>query len=116
MFRHNDHELCLGTGILKPLSKPNKAKGPVINLRPVILLESIRKILSKILLNRTEEKISKYLANSQSAYQKKRSTTDVVWAHRWIAAKAQEQEITVLITGIDMSSAFDTITETEFWK
>ena len=109
MFRNNDNELKLGTGILKPLPKPKKARGPVTNLRPITLLEVIRKILSKTLMNRTDDKINKYLSNSQSAYRTGRSTADIVWAHRWIAAKAQEQEITVYVTEIDMSSAFDTI-------
>eukprot|EP00111_Clytia_hemisphaerica_P018801 TCONS_00055582-protein len=30
-------------GILKPLQKPNKAKGPPSNLRPIVLLSSLRK-------------------------------------------------------------------------
>ena len=34
-------------GILKPLQKPNKAKGPPSNLRPIILLSSLRKILAE---------------------------------------------------------------------
>ena len=99
----------MGTGILIPLPKPGKTKGPVKNLRPVTLLEVIRKILSKILMHRTEMKIGGYLANSRSVYRKGRSTTDIAWAHRWIAANAQEQDISVHITGIDMSSVFDTI-------
>ena len=114
IFRNNDTVMKMGTGILIPLPKPGKTKGPVKNLRPVTLLEVIRKILSKILMHRTEMmKIDGYLANSQSAYRKGRSTTDIVWAHRWIAAKAQEQDISVHITGIDMSSAFDTIYKEE---
>ena len=60
-------------------------------------------------MNRTDEKINRYLSESQSAYRKSRSTTDVVWVHRWIIAKAHTQDITVYVTGIDMSSVFDTI-------
>ena len=60
-------------------------------------------------MNRTEDKISNFLSQSQRAYRKCSSTTDVIWAHRWIIAKTQEQDFTVHITGIDMSSAFDTI-------
>ena len=36
-------------------------------------------------------------------------TTDIVWAYRWILAKVQEYDITIYVTGIDMSSAFDTL-------
>ena len=109
IFIENDAEVKLGTGVLLPIPKPNKKEGPTKHLRPITLLEVIRKVLSKIFMNRSEEKINSYLSQSQSAYRKKRSTTDAVWAHRWIAAKAQEQEITIYITGIDMTSAFDTI-------
>ena len=60
-------------------------------------------------MERTDNKINNHLSQSQSAYRKSRSTTDAVWAHRWMAAKAQEQNLSIFITGIDMSSAFDTI-------
>ena len=46
---------------------------------------------------------------SKTAYRKYRSTTDTILAFRWILAKVQDQEIVVHATGIDMSSAFDTI-------
>ena len=113
IFRYNDENVKMGTGILLPLPKPGKTKGPVKNLRPITLLEVIRKILSKILMNRIDDKIDAYLSKNQSAYRKGRSTTDIVWAHRWLSAKAQEQDIIIYITGIDMSSAFDTINREE---
>ena len=109
----NHKDIETGNGILIPLPKPKKPKGATKNLRPITLLDSIRKIISKMLLNRIEKPIENYLAPNQSANRKKRSTTDIVWAHRWIAAKVQEQEITVYITGIDMTSAFDTIQRDE---
>ncbi len=84
-------------------------KGPVKNLRPIILLPVLRKIMSKITLARAENDIGKYLSSSQSAYRKNRSTTDIVWAFRWILAKVQTYNITIYVTGIDMSAAFDTI-------
>ena len=108
IFESNDN-IKLGTGILLPLPKPKKAQGPVTHLRPITLLEVIRKILSKIFLNRTDHKINQYLSQSQSAYRQSWSTTDIVWAYRWIAAKAQNEDLKIYSTGIDMSSAFDTI-------
>ena len=116
IYERNDNEVKLGTGILLPLPKPKKTQGPVKNLRPITLLEVIRKILSKIFMNRTEDKINKHLSESQSAYRKSRSTTDAVWAHRWMTAKTQAQDISIFITGIDMSSAFDTIHRDELFK
>ena len=109
IFENNINEIKLGTGILLPIPKRNKTQGPIKHLRPKTLLEVLRKILSKIFMNRTGDKINSYLSESQSAYRKSRSTTDVIWAHRWMIAKAQAEQITIFITGIDMSSAFDTI-------
>ena len=65
--KKNDNDLKLGTGILLPLPKPKKAQGPVKNLRSITLLKVIWKILSKIFMNRTDEKINRYLSQSQSA-------------------------------------------------
>ena len=109
IYERKDTSIKLGTGILLPIPKPKKTQGPVKNLRPITLLEVIWKILSKIFMNRTEEKINKHLSQSQSVYRKCRSTTGAVWAHRWMSAKTQIQDIITFITGIDMSSAFDTI-------
>ena len=82
IFERNDTRIKLGTGILLPLLKPKKTQGPVKNLRPITLLEVIRKILSKIFMNRTKGKINKHLSRSQSAYRKSRSTANVVWLLR----------------------------------
>jgi len=43
----------LSLGKLIPLPKPGKPKGPVKNLRPIILLSILRKILAIIVINRT---------------------------------------------------------------
>ena len=39
-------------GILTPLQKPGKAEGPPENLRPIILLSILKKILTICLLKR----------------------------------------------------------------
>ena len=64
IYERNDTSIKLGTGILLPIPKPNKTQGPVKNLRPITLFEVIRKILSKIFMDRTEEKINKRLSQS----------------------------------------------------
>ena len=40
----NNLDINTGFGLLAPLQKPGKTKGPMTNLRPVILLPVIRKI------------------------------------------------------------------------
>ena len=45
IYERNDTRIKLATGILLNLSKPKKTQGLVKNLRPITLLEVIRKIL-----------------------------------------------------------------------
>ena len=44
-------------GILKPLQKPSKANCPPSNLRPIILLYSLRKILAACITNRIKDRL-----------------------------------------------------------
>ena len=62
IFETNNEEIKLGTGVLLPLPKPKKTQEPMNILRPMTLLEVIRKIISKIFKNRTEDKINRYLS------------------------------------------------------
>ena len=104
------HEpLEINNGNMRTLPKPGKPKGPRKNLRPVTLLNTVRKTLSLITLDRIKEKVDTYLSANQSGFRPFRSTADVVWTHRWLAAKTALSDIDIKITGIDMSSAFDTI-------
>ena len=116
IYERNDTGIKLGTGILLPLQKPRKTQGPVKNLRPITLLQVIRKIPSKIFMDRTEDKINKHLSQLQSAYRKSRSITDVICTHRCMTAKTQVQDIAIFITGGDMSSAIDTIYRDELFQ
>ena len=108
MFRTHE-PLKINNGNMKALLKPGKPKGPRKNLRTVTLLNTIRKAISLCTLHRAREKIEKYLSVNQSGFRPFRSTADIVWTHRWYAAKTSLAEIDIHITGIDMSSAFDTI-------
>ncbi len=38
---------------------------------------------------------------------KGRSTSDIVWAHRWLAAKSIRYRKTLYVLGLDMSRAFE---------
>ena len=105
----NHEELDINSGVLIAIPKPGKPKRPPKNLRPVTLLNTLRKVLSLLTLDRIRPSIEKYLSHSQSGFRPERSTSDVVWTHRWLAAKTVTENINIKITGIDMSAAFDTI-------
>ena len=51
------------TGVLVPLQKPGKPKGPVENLRPIILLSVLQKILAICMLERINDKIDDNIPN-----------------------------------------------------
>ena len=104
------HEnLDRNTGVLIAIQKPGKKKGPLNNLRPITLLKSPRKVLSIITLNRIRPFVEEYLSKSRSGFRPDRSTADVVWTHKRMAAKTLKEDVNIKISGIDMTAAFDTI-------
>ena len=110
IFEEHLETINVGQSILVPIPKPGKTEGPKKNLRPINLLNVIRKVLSLITLNRINEPTDNHIQHSQAAYRANRSTADIVWAHRFICAKVQlYEDVEVTVVGIDMSSAFDTI-------
>ena len=97
-------------GLLLPLPKPGKPKGPPANLRPIILLSILRKILTVALLQRIWTRLSTKIPKSQAAYQKGRGTTEQVLALKILIDKAlttNNYDLYILL--IDMSKAFDTV-------
>ena len=81
MFRKHE-PLKINNGNMRAIQKPNKPKGPRKNLRPVTLLNTIRKELSICTLNGTGDEIGAYLSVNQSGFRPFRSTSDIVRTHR----------------------------------
>ena len=65
-------ELILG--LLKPLPKPRKPKGPPEHLRPIILLSVLRQILTICILDRIWNRLKQKIPSKQAAYQPGRDT------------------------------------------
>ena len=98
------------TGVLIPLQKPGKKIGPCSNLRPIILLSVIRKIIAIVMCRRISDRLIQYIPKSQAAYQSGRSTTEQVFVMRTMAEKAiAAKDYTTHILMMDMSKAFDTV-------
>ena len=99
------------TGHLTPLQKPGKTKGPPENLRPVILLSTLRKILAICLIKRISGRLHIHIIPiTQTAYTSNRSTTELVFTFKVLAEKAISSigyETNLLM--LDMSKAFDTL-------
>ena len=100
--------------ILKPLQKLNKAKGLPSNLRPIILLSSLRKILAACITNKIKDRLEAEIPPSQAAYRPNRSTTEHVFTskliiERTITARNESAHLIIL----DMSKAFDSINRSQ---
>ena len=108
-FETNSYIDSLGEGIITPLQKPGKPKGPLKSLRPLTLSNGVRKLLSLITLHRIGYKIDSYTGPWQAAYKHGRSCCDLVWCQRMLTSVVQNRHWEFYKMGIDMSSAFDTI-------
>jgi len=108
-FTSNTYIKSIGQGIITPLQKPGKPKGPLSSLRPLTLLNGSRKMLTQITLKRIEQKIDDYTMSWQSAYKRGRSCSDIVWAQRMLVSVVMRKKWTFSKMGIDMSRAFDTV-------
>ena len=100
----------LNCGILVPLQKPGKKKGPPSNLRPIILLSMLRKILAICLIRRVGDRIEKEIPPSQAAYRSGRGTTEQLLTIKLMAEKAAHTpnyKTNLLL--MDMSKAFDRV-------
>ena len=114
---HGDTPEEIHKGILVPFQKPGKPKGSCANLRPIILLSVIRKILSICMIRRTTEKLETIIPLSQAAYQGGRSTTEHVFALKMLIEKAiNSQDYNIFVTLFDMSKAFDTMRRPQLIK
>ena len=100
-------ELVLGT--LVPLQKPGKKKGPTENLRLIILLSVLRKILTISLIDRTWNRLKDHIPPVQAAYQPGRGTTEQVFAIKMLADKVISSTDYTIYLLLDMSRAFDTV-------
>ena len=53
----NHEPLGLGKGVLVLIQKPGKPKGPLTSVRPIVLLTTLRKTLSLVVLSRIAPKV-----------------------------------------------------------
>ena len=98
----------IGAGTLIPFQKPGKPQGPLSNLRSVVLLNGIRKLLSLILLKRFSPYTNSYIPATQAGFRKGRSCTDIIFAKMLICSMALLTDMEFHFLCFDLSRAFDT--------
>ena len=104
-------------GLIIPIQKPGKQKGKVENIRPVIQLSILRKLLATCFIKRISDKIDSMIPLSQAAYRKGRSTTEHVFAMKILCEKAITScGYSTHILLLDMTKAFDTINREHLYK
>ena len=94
--------------LLNAIQKLNTLKATVVNLRPLTLLSSIQKISNNV-LSRIKDKVERHISQAQNAYRNTCSTVEIVWTYRWMKTKTQIVKDKILVTGIGLSSVFETI-------
>ena len=77
------------------------------NHRGISLLSIAGKILARIMLNR----ITKHILDDVVGFRKQRGTVDMVFAIRQLQEKCVEQHEDLHLLFIDLTKAFDTVTE-----
>ena len=97
-------------GVLVPLPKPGKPQGPPTNVRSIILLSILRKILAICMIKRIQGKLKiEYHYHTQHIEQEEvqlsMSSLVKILAEKAITLECYETTILLL----DMSKAFDTI-------
>jgi len=108
-FETNSYIDAIGESILTPLQKPGKPPGPVKNLRPLNLLNGVRKILSVLTLNRIQDQVNNYTGPWQCGYKAGHGCADIVWSQQMLISVVMRKHFDFYKMGIDMTSAFDTI-------
>ena len=91
--------------IMAPSKKDEK-----VNVRPIILLSVLRKIITISLIERCWERMKTHIPPSQAAYQSGRPTTEQVFTLKILAEMAiTSEKYDIFILMLDMSKAFDTV-------
>ena len=109
MFEQHTVLESLGRGTLIALQKPRKPLGPLSSLRPIVLLNCTRKVISLVALHRIQEKVNTFTGASQGGFKQGYSCADLVWVQCMLIATVQSCQWDFHRMGIDMSHAFDTI-------
>ena len=104
-------------GILVTLFKGKGVKSVCDNYRGITLLESVGKVLARLLLNRLQTHICpKIIPEAQCGFRSNRGTTDMIFSVRQLVEKCIEQNVPLYQVFVDLTKAFDTVNRQAMWK
>ena len=96
-------------GIITLIPKPNKDTTLLVNLRPISLLNTDYKILTKVIAKRLEKVLPKVINPDQTGYVKNRYIGENVRLISDIMTFTEEKNIAGIALFLDFKRAFDTI-------
>ena len=97
-------------GILMPLYKSKGERSVCDNHCGITLLESVGKVLARVLLNRLQEEICPVVVSeSQYGFRSGRGCVDMMFSARQAPEKCIEQQIPLYHVFVDQTKAFDTV-------
>ena len=103
-------------GIIITLFKGKAGRDICDHYRGITLLETVGKVLGRVLLNRLMEDICpSILPESQSGFRTGRGTTDMIFSARQIQEKCLEQQVPLYQVFVDLTKAFDTVNRDALW-
>ena len=110
LSKTGEHRSELTLGIRTPIQKPWKPKGPVQNLRLIMLLSMIRKVLVVCIKKWNNDKLDAEIPPSQTAYRAGGSTAEYVFTAKVLVEKAiASANYPTHLLMLDMSKAFNTV-------
>jgi len=104
-------------GILVSIFKGKGLKSVCDNYRGITLLESVGKVLARLLLNRLLDNICPHaIPESQCGFRSGRGTNDMIFSVRQLQEKCIEQHMPLYQVFVDLTKAFDTVNRDALWK
>jgi hypothetical protein len=85
------------------------------NWRGITLLSTPHKILTRVILNRIQDRIEHNLRNEQAGSRKHRSCVDLINTSRIILKQSVEWQAIIHVTIIDCEKAFDCVKREVMW-
>lgn len=101
--------------IIVPIHKKGD-KLSCCNYRGISLLNTVYKVLSKIIYNRLQEYSEEIIDENQTGFRKQKSTIDQIFIIKQILSKYWEFNKVAHLLFIDFKKAYDSINRKQMWK